>query len=100
MAYRRKKSDADSDRRWLEWVASHREELKSIGLPPEVFLSPDHWMWFLEDGEVEPCRFPDTATGFNFSELSIDSMKRLLDFLRRHREFVPDRTPRPANAGP
>jgi hypothetical protein len=50
MSFRRKPRDRDAEKRWQEWMACHREDLRSCGLAPEVLLSLDHWEDFLENG--------------------------------------------------
>ncbi len=51
MGVRRAKSREQEKRDlWDEWIARNRSGLQAIGLPPEVYLSPEHWEDFLENG--------------------------------------------------
>jgi hypothetical protein len=35
---------------WAKWITRYRSELQAVGLPPEVYLSLEHWEDFLENG--------------------------------------------------
>lgn len=50
MSFRPKPHDRDAEKRWQEWMDLHRQDLRSCGLAPEVLLSFDHWVDFLENG--------------------------------------------------
>jgi hypothetical protein len=80
MSFRQAKS-RDRDRRdaWQEWIDLHRAELQAIGLPPEVYLSADHWDDFLQNGYLE--LHPQDCTGFSFQKLSPASAGALRRFL-------------------
>jgi hypothetical protein len=81
MGFRRAKSRAHEDREtWGEWIDLHRRALGAIGLPPEVYLSADHWSDFLENGYLE--WHPQDRTGFTFDDLpsaSAGALWRLLE---------------------
>ena len=78
---------------WIIWIERHRATLKSIGLPPEVYLDLEHWCDFLQNGYLE--RHPESSTGFDFSQMSTDQMRQLLEFLDAHDEFHPDQCEMP-----
>ena len=78
---------------WLVWIDLHRNTLKSIGLPPEVYLDLDHWEDFLQNGALD--WHAESSTGFEFSRLSQPQMRRLLEFLETNDEFSPDWCPMP-----
>ena len=92
MAFRKIKTD-DHKRQdaWHEWIADNGTALKSIGLPPEVYLTVDHWMDFLENGHLH--WHADDSTGFEFSQLSHEQMVRLCDVLENFHEFEPEYYP-------
>lgn len=86
MSFRRPKSDQHvQDREWRDWLARNGPRLKALGFPPEVILSRDHWVDFLENGWLE--RFPESYTGFTFDRLSTDQMRGLLQVLESSKEF-------------
>src|SRR5262245_10868065 len=87
MGFRKKKPGADDRRAWGEWLDRHRRELQEMGLPPEVSLSREHWLDFVENGHLH--WHPQDSTGFEFSSLDRNQMERLLGFLDRHPEFSP-----------
>jgi hypothetical protein len=80
MGFRRAKSRAHHDRGpWAEWIGLHRPALQALGLPPEVYLSADHWADFLENGYLE--WHPQDCTGFTVDRLSPASAGALRRFL-------------------
>lgn len=89
MSFRNPKKSPHEERAWLEWIDAHRETLRSIGLPPEVYLGQPQWVEFLESGDVSPHRFPGKAAGYSFLELTADQKRQLLTFLEAHDEFTP-----------
>jgi hypothetical protein len=94
MAFRKNKSDQlDLDSRWFDWIDRHRNTLRDLGLPPEVYLSQDHWNDFLENGHLHWHRQDSTA--FNFGDLSRSQMRELLAFLEHHLEICPVHCPLP-----
>jgi len=92
MAFRQTKTDERKRQQsWHQWITANGTTLKSIGLPPEVYLSLDHWLDFLENGHLH--WHTDDSTGFEFSQLSHDHMIRLCDFLENTNEFEPEYYP-------
>jgi len=89
MTFRQEKSKLNDRGRWRDWIDTYRGELREIGLPPEVYLSREHWLDFLDNGHLH--WHPDDSTGFEFLELRRDQMERLSHFLERHPEFCPVR---------
>ena len=76
---------------WLKWIDHNRNTLQSIGLSPEVYLDIEHWEDFLQNGYVE--WHPESYTGFDFTQLSRDRMRRFLDYLEANDDFHPDYCP-------
>jgi hypothetical protein len=82
MSFRRAKSRDNVKREaWAEWVGRYRPDLQAIGLPPEVYLSGEHWEDFLENGYLE--WHPQDSAGFGFDHLSPASAGALRRFLER-----------------
>jgi hypothetical protein len=80
MGFRQPKSRAHEDRvGWAEWISIYRSALRLIGLPPEVYLSAEHWTDFLENGYLE--WHPQDRTDFTFDRLSPASAGALRRFL-------------------
>jgi hypothetical protein len=80
MGFRRAKSHQHEKRSaWAEWIARYRSDLQALGLPPGVYLSPDHWNDFLENGYLE--WHPQDSAGFVFDQLSPASAGALRRFL-------------------
>ena len=80
MGFRRAKSREHEKRSaWAEWTARYRPDLQAIGLSPEVYLSPEHWEDFLENGYLE--WHPRDSAGFVFDQLSRASAGALRRFL-------------------
>ncbi|MFO0897017.1 MAG: hypothetical protein U0836_06240 [Pirellulales bacterium] len=78
MAFRQPKSDRHQrDAAWQVWIEAHRATLQRIGLPPEVFLTKERWLDFVENGHEHW----HESTGFEFSLLSADQQAVLLRFL-------------------
>jgi hypothetical protein len=88
MNFRKQKAKPDSDPAWSDWIDMHRPELRALGLPPEVCLSAQHWLDFLENGHLH--WHPQDSTGFDFKSLSREQLQRLRAFLEQHREFQPE----------
>jgi hypothetical protein len=83
MGFRRAKSQQHKKRSvWAEWIARYRPDLQAMGLSPEVYLSPEHWNDFLENGYLE-WHPPDSAS-FMFDQLSPASAGALRRFLETH----------------
>jgi hypothetical protein len=82
MAFRRHKSNEHHRRQaWSEWVARHRETLRAVGLPPEIYLSEAHWLDFMQNGYLE--LHPEDRTSFEFADLSPASAGALRRFLEQ-----------------
>ena len=82
MSFRQPKSkDYLLDKAWHSWIERHRQELESIGLPEEVYLSHGHWQDFLENGHLH--WHGKDSTGFDFSQLSPPAVGALRRFLER-----------------
>src|SRR4051794_33853627 len=80
MGFRQAKNSGHKRRAaWAEWLALHRPKLQAIGLPPEVWLSPEHWEDFLQNGYLE--WHPQDCTGFAFDRLPPASAAALRRFL-------------------
>ena len=80
MSFRRAKSQQhEKPSVWTEWIARYRPDLQAIGLPPEVYLSREHWNDFLENGCLE--WHPQDSSGFVFDQLSAASAGALRRFL-------------------
>jgi hypothetical protein len=83
MGFRRAKSREQEKRKPRdEWIARNRSGLDAIGLPPEVYLSPEHWEDFLENGYLE--WHQQDGAGFAFDHLSSGAAGALLRFLGGH----------------
>jgi hypothetical protein len=50
-----------------------------MGLPPEAYLTWDHWYDFLSNGWLE--WHPQDRTGYSFDRMSDGQMKQVLAFL-------------------
>jgi len=80
MSFRRPRNQDHKQREaWAAWIASSRAVLQVIGLPPEVYLSREHWEDFLENGYLE--WHPQDSAGFVFDQLSAVSAGALRRFL-------------------
>ena len=90
---RRKIAEQKRQREWDLWIEEHRKALRSIGLPPEVYLDLQHWEDFLENGSLH-WHSGDSA-GFEFWQLSPAQMHRLLHFLEEKNPFEPQYYPLP-----
>ncbi len=78
MAFRQPKSDRHQrDAAWQAWIEAHRATLQRFGLPPEVFLTEERWLDFVENGHEHWHQ----STGFEFSQLSVEQQAALLRFL-------------------
>lgn len=77
--FRRQESASNrvSQQAWHSWIETHRTELISIGLPPEVYLNEKHWQDFLENGHLHW----HPSSGFDFSKLNSGQAAALLRFL-------------------
>jgi hypothetical protein len=94
MAFRRAGSDdRNRSRAWRAWTEQLAATLKSIGLPPRVYLDLGYWKDFLENGHLH--RHSESSTGFEFAQLSPPQMHRLLAFLETQNEFKPEYYPLP-----
>lgn len=82
MGFRRSRTDHKEKRRQAEWLDQRRGVLQAIGVPVEILIDYEHWIDFLEYGELE--RFLADSLGFSFSDLTVDQSRRLLEFLERH----------------
>lgn len=88
MAFRKRGANGRKRQQsWYVWIDANARTLKSIGLPPEVYLSLDHWLDFLENGHLH--WHLDDSTGFEFGDLSHDQMLHLLRFLESENQFEP-----------
>jgi hypothetical protein len=79
MSFRQNQPRTNKPGAWTEWIDGHRAELKSIGLPPEVYLSESHWNDFLQNGCLE--WHPQDSTGFEFGSLVPGASGALRRFL-------------------
>jgi hypothetical protein len=94
MAFRQSSSkDRSRNRDWDRWIEQHAARLKSIGLPPEVYLDLRHWEDFLENGHLH--FHPESSTDFEFGQLSNAQQQKLLEFLMTKNEFEPKHFPLP-----
>ena len=92
MAFRQVGSEGrDRLRTWHTWVERHAATLRSIGLPPEVYLNLLHWEDFLANGHLH--WHAEDSTGFEFGELSAPQMQRLLAFLETQNDIGPEHSP-------
>jgi hypothetical protein len=66
-------------RAWHTWIERTRRELKSIGLPAEVYLDEASWLDFLEDGHLHL----HESSGFEFGHLLPGQLGALHRFLER-----------------
>ncbi|MBI2920539.1 MAG: hypothetical protein HYY18_05595 [Planctomycetes bacterium] len=80
MAFRKpKSSEHRTASKWEDWISRTRQELASIGLPPEVYLDQAHWRDFLENGGLDW----HTSSGFSFELLLAGQLAALHRFLER-----------------
>jgi hypothetical protein len=87
MSFRRPKSDQHlEDRAWRDWLSRNATAIRTIGLPPEVTLSREHWWDFLQNGYLE--LHPESRTGFTFHQLSPERIRGLLLLLEGSPEFA------------
>lgn len=81
MAFRRPKDNTcQRAQKWSAWIEQHCATLRSLGLPPIVYLDSDHWLDFLDNGSLD--HHPDPSH-FEIAQLSAGQLHALRRFLEQ-----------------
>lgn len=77
MGFRQKKND---DKEWTQWLRQHADLIKASGLPELVVSDREHWLDFIEHGQLLHCG--EEAAQFNVDWLTLRQKAATLRLIR------------------
>jgi mannose-1-phosphate guanylyltransferase len=83
MSYRRKKEEAEANKKWEAFIAENQALISKIGLPEIVIQTQQHWTDFLMHGYLD---HHDEPTNFSVDELDKRRHKPLKELAIRYFE--------------